>query len=317
MITPVALKNGVSCATLHYKTNLIFTNDELKIGSLYMTEDDAREILLEYYKQTMEDCRTVGDQKYKILVSIALVLGGIIYTVIRINDFDKAYELNKYIYLIIILLTLIVIMLFWTFLFLWGHLPILDSITRKIEELHRDILFKEMGDKYLFCWDDISENCDAELKEFLIKNFNLRWVKNAKIEIYDDGDNMTIKVSSQVFPKLKNLFLKSQIHLIQKIRQKICNIESLSTTYTGNFFRKSLYFTLNKERTTVTLIINGMIDEFNVKKDEEKLKVFESELKYRFREIYPHSNVLRPSLILQVMISLIIISVIFLTYYYY
>lgn len=169
---------------------------------MIMKEDNALEILLEYYKQTMKDCRTVGDQKYKILVSIALVLAGTIYSVVRIDDLGISHELNKYIYLIIAVLFFIVIALFWTLLFLWGHLPILDKTAMRIEELHRDILFKKMEDQYLFCWDDIPENSTSDLKKFLISNFNVGWVKNAKIEKTED--NMTITLSAQTFPKLIN-----------------------------------------------------------------------------------------------------------------
>ena len=69
-------------------------------------EDNAQEILLEYYRQTMENCRSVGDQKFKMLISIVISLGGILYAIISINEINTSYSLNKIIIPIIILLFL-------------------------------------------------------------------------------------------------------------------------------------------------------------------------------------------------------------------
>ena len=239
---------------------------------------EAQEVLLEYYIQTTEDCRTVGNQKYQVLVSIAIALAGILYAAVRINDIQPSPILGLLVCIVIVLFIIIVVAAFWTLLFLWGHLPILDKIARKIEELQRDILFKKMGDKYLFCWDDIPGNDNDKIREFLVKNFNVKWVKNAKIEKKDN--NKTIKLS------------------------------------TGNIFKKSLSLALNDEKTTATLTINKMIDEFDIK-DEEKLKVFEPELKYRFREIFPHSNVYNQSLKLQIIVTFIIFSILLIMFLWY
>ncbi|KAF5427085.1 hypothetical protein C5S42_05920 [Candidatus Methanomarinus sp.] len=51
---------------------------------------EAQEVLLEYYIQTTEDCRTVGNQKYQVLVSIAIALAGILYAAVRINDIQPS-----------------------------------------------------------------------------------------------------------------------------------------------------------------------------------------------------------------------------------
>ena len=59
-----------------------------------------------------------------------------------------------------------------------------------------------------------------------------------------------------------------------------------------------------------------MIDEFDIK-DEEKLKVFEPELKYRFREIFPHSNVYNQSLKLQTKVTFIIFSILLIMFLWY
>lgn len=244
-----------------------------------MKRDEAREILSEYYKQTLEDCRTVGDQKYRVLIYIAATFAGMLYVTIRINEVDPSYKLNKLIFLVIIIFSIVIIALFWALLFLCRHLLILDKIAIKIEELQRDILFKKMGDKYLFCWDDIPGNDNKKLKEFLIKNFNVKWIKNAKIE--KSENSMTIQLSA------------------------------------GNIFKKSLSLILNDSKTTATLTVNDIIDEFIVKIDEDKLKVFEPELKYRFREIYPHSNVLNQSIRLQIITTVLIITFILIILFWY
>ena len=151
----------------------------------------------------------------------------------------------------------------------------------KIEELQRDILFNKMEDKYLFCWDDIprNESDNDRLKNFLIKNFNVKWVKNANIEKNDN--NMIIKLS------------------------------------TGIIFKKSLFLALNDEKTTATLTINDVTDEFDIKMDEEKLKVFELELKYRFRDVYPHLKVVNQSRRLQNIVTYCVIFILLLLFLLY
>ncbi|MCD4745585.1 MAG: hypothetical protein K8R58_04745 [Bacteroidales bacterium] len=143
-----------------------------------------------------------------------------------------------------------------------------------IEELHREILFGKMRDRYLFCWDNIPGSDDELLKKYLIENFNAKWVKNSIIEKKDN--DMTIKLS------------------------------------TGYIFKKSLSLTLNNEKTTVILTINKIVDEFYIN-NEEKLKVFEPELKYRFRKIYPHLNVYNKSDRLNKIIGLVIFAIILIT----
>lgn len=221
---------------------------------------EKEEILLEYYRQTIEDCRLVGELKFKMLISIAISLGGILYAAVRINEINPFYSLNRYIYVIIFLFGVAVVAAFWTLLFLFKHLPIINNIAIKIEELQRDILFQKMDEKYLFCWDEIPGNDNEILKRFLTKNFNVKWVKKAKIEKNDN--NMVIKIFT------KNIFTEN----------------------------KSLSLKLNDEKTTAILTIDDITDKFDVKIEADKLKIYEPELKYRFREIYPHLNAYNPSI---------------------
>lgn len=233
-------------------------------------EDNAQEILLEYYRQTMENCRSVGDQKFKMLISIVISLGGILYAIISINEINTSYSLNRIIIPIIILLFLFIILSLWTFLFLTGHLPIINNLVIKIEELQKDILFKKMDIIHLFCWDEISGKDNEKLKKILTKHYNLSWVKKAKIE--KNSDNRIIRI----FIKNKLLILK-----------------------------------LNFEMTTAILEINNVkIDDFIVKMENDKVNVYESELKNRFREIYPQLNAYYPSKKLEKIVSIIIICLI-------
>jgi len=236
-------------------------------------EDNAQEVLLEYYRQTMENCRSVGDQKFKMLISIVISLGGILYAIISINEINTSYSLNKIIIPIIILLSLFIFLSLWTLLFLTGHLPIINNLVIKIEELQKDILFKKMDIMHLFCWDEISgkEGKDNEkLKKILIKHYNLSWVKKAKIE--KNSNNRIIRI-----------FIKNKL----------------------------LTFKLNFEMTTAILEINNVkIDDFIVKMENDKVNVYESELKNRFREIYPQLNAYYPSKKLEKIVSIIIISLI-------
>ena len=229
-------------------------------------EDNVQEVLLEYYRQTMENCRSVGDQKFKMLISIVISLGGILYALISINEINASYSLNKFIIPIIILLSLFIIFSLWTLLFLTGHLPIINNLVIKIEELQKDILFKKMDIWHLFCWDEIPGKDNDKLKKFLIKNYNLSWVKKAKIE--KNSNNRIIK-----------FFIKNNIITLK----------------------------LNFEMTTVILEINNVkIDDFIVKIENDEVNVYESELKNRFREIYPQLNTHYPSIKLEKIVWLII-----------
>jgi len=242
-----------------------------------MKEDEAQKVLLEYYKQTTEDCRTVGIQKIYIVISLAIMLSTSLFNILNVENGNKIFHihnLNPFDVLVISFFIITLLITVWIFLFLSFHLPILDENVRNIEELHREILFGKMKDRYLFCWDNIPGNDNTLIKKFLIENFNVKWVENSRIEKKDD--DMTIKLS------------------------------------TGYIFKKSLSFKLNKEKTTVIFTLNKITDEFYIK-NEEKLQVFEPELKYRFRKIYPHLNVYNQSDRLNKIIGLVIFSICLIT----
>jgi Ca2+/Na+ antiporter len=58
-------------------------------------------------------------------------------------------------------------------------------------------------------------------------------------------------------------------------------------------------------------INNRSIDDFIVKSEDDRLKIYESELKYRFREIYPHLNSFEPSKKALIKAFIIVIIVLF------
>ena len=257
-----------------------------------MKEDEAKKVLLEYYKQTTEDCRTVGVQKVYIVISLAIMVSTSLFNILNIKNDGKIFSIsnmNSFEVFFILAFIITILITVGTFIFLFFHLPILDKNVREIEELHREILFGKMRDRYLFCWDDIPGSDNHLLKNFLIENFNLKWIKNSNIEKIDN--DMTIILSTEAVQQLlsvTNILLifrfKAPIHLY------FLRILNYWTACTRCIFKKSLSLTLNNEKTTVILKVNKITDEFYIK-DEEKLKVFEPELKYRFRKIYPHLNV--------------------------
>ena len=70
---------------------------------------------------------------------------------------------------------------------------------------------------------------------------------------------------------------------------------------------------LDNNETTAFLEIDGVeIERLNVKRDNNGLKLYESELKHRFREIYPHSSVYRTSPEKQLVVFVVLVVIIFL-----
>lgn len=60
----------------------------------------------------------------------------------------------------------------------------------------------EKTQKYLFSWDEIPGNDNGKLIDFLEKNFNIDWVKTAKIQKIDDGKTI------RVYTEKNSLLLK-------------------------------------------------------------------------------------------------------------
>lgn len=58
--------------------------------------------------------------------------------------------------------------------------------------------------KYLFCWEEIPGNDNIRLIEFLIQNFNIKWVKTAKIEKNDDGKTIIVTSEKNVLSLILN-----------------------------------------------------------------------------------------------------------------
>lgn len=121
------------------------------------------------------------------------------------------------------------------------------------------------------------ENDSARLKEFLIKDFHIEWIE--KLEALKNGTIIKICTRS-IFSEDKRIFL-------------ILNCE------------------------TVILIINGVVEDiFSVRIENGKIKVYETELKSRFREIYPNINVNASSFNPQIVIFIFAVIVAIWLYHY-
>jgi len=106
--------------------------------------------------------------------------------------------------------------------------------------VYNDLL--ERAQLYIFCWDDIPEkdisqkDCE-KLVEYIYRNYNVEWVLKANV-FEKSENNTTIKIAYE---------------------------------------NKSLLLILDDKNNKVTLTIDGTsIDEFDVKKKEKKLNVYEN-----------------------------------------
>jgi len=273
------------------------------------------EVLTEYHEQTVEDCRIIGNQKYSVLISLSIALGSFIYALAQVyyavigTSFNytivgtlKTFYTNTPSVLslsgntssiqpvlsniasiplltkIIILLLIIFILLFiaivlttiGTFIFLTAHLDLMTRISVKIEELQRDVLFKERTNVYLFSWNDIIKN-----------------------EISRNESLLLFGIKKQTFKD----YLKQKF-ILENITDIITNANNdhIQIDITDKKEKKSGTLSLDKEKKVAILNIDGVeLDRFNVKEKNGDLILYESELKYRFRNVMPHSTVLKPS----------------------
>jgi len=266
------------------------------------------EVLKVYYEQNVEDCRIIGNQKYSVLISLSIALGSFIFALTQIcaSATNVHYMLEgtlKTLYsstpstlsfygntssilsesnnvagipissaiLTAMILTSLILFIFMfittvaSFIFLMNHLPLMDAFSVEIEELQRDILFKKMRNVDLFSWDEIKTNKSNKFKDYLKQKFIL--------------ENIT-----SINTKLNN----SQIEI----------------DITKNILKKEIKYgtlSLEKEKKVAILTVDGIeLDQFSVKEKDGDLKntdyiLYESEMKYRFRNLTPHSNVLKIS----------------------
>lgn len=272
------------------------------------------DVLKEYHEQTLEDCRIIGNQKYSVLISLSIALGSFIYVLsqiyvaIRENTYpntcevtfntlsSNAYNLLSFygnvvailsgsnntihfsqisaiinaIIISLILFIIVFYMAFHGFFFLMFHLPLVDDFAVQIEELQRDILFKEMKDKDLFNWKEIGDNESKEFKDYikqkLVRKNKFFWENISTVNTDSNENEIQIYITKK---------------LIQKTGKKV----------------GTLRMDTDKETATLT-IYDVELDQFNVKKIKEDYILYESELKYRFRKLMPHTNVLKTSYIL-------------------
>ncbi|AKB56729.1 hypothetical protein [Methanosarcina barkeri] len=302
----------------------------------YKLEDPkyVLEVLKEYHEQTVEDCRIIGNQKYTILISLSIALGSFIYALTQFcastgkdvhytlagdlktlhsstpsvlsfsgnmssilsessNITSIPFSQRVIIAMILTSLILFICLVFMAvsgFLFLIKHLPLMDAFSVKIEELQRDILFKKMGNVDLFSWDEIKTNKSNTFKDYLKQKYISENIKSYNTNLNDH---------------------QIQIDITKK---RIIKREKKTGT-----------LDLDKEKKIAVLTIDGIVlDQFSVKeKKREKSSdfiLYESEMKYRFRNLMPHANVLKPSIKVfceSIVLSVIILALIWLLSYRY
>ena len=143
----------------------------------------------------------------------------------------------------------------------------MDAFSIKIEELQRDILFKKMGNVDLFSWDEIKTNKSNKFKDYIKQKFISENIKSINTHLI--GHQIQIDITTKK---------------ILKDGEKTGTLD------------------LDKEKKIAILTVDGIVlDQFNVKEKDSDLKdsdliLYESEMKYRFRSLMPHSNVLKQSI---------------------
>lgn len=278
-------------------------------------------ILKEYHEQAVEDCRIIGNQKYNVLVSLSIALGSSIYALSQVynsttgtnlnytlvgtlktsytnipnvlsllgntssiqpvwSNFESFPPLTKFIFIMImislLLFVLIILITIITFFFLMLHLDLMTQISIKIEGLQRDILFKKMGNVDLFSWNELKQNDysrNESLLSFGTKKETLIDYLKQKFVLEDIKDVTTSVIDDQI-----------KIEIVRQIKKF------------GKKEIKSGILSLDKVKGLSILTVDGIeIDRFNAKEDNGDYILYESELKYRFRNIMPHSTIFKPS----------------------
>lgn len=291
---------------------------EYKKETKYKLEDQeyVLDVLKEYYEQTIEDCRIIGKQKH-LSLSLIIALCSSFYvlitqvfssnTLITLGNISvisgnilSNSPLETFIFFLIIISLILFISMFYMafsgFLSLTMHLPLMDAFLVKIEQLQRDIIFKKMGDIDLFSWNEIKRNKSNTFKDYLKQKF---------IPENIDSVNTDLNVH--------------QIQIDITKRNILNDITKRNLIKTG---KKTGNLDLDKEKNIAILTVDGIVlDQFNVKGKNSDFILYESEMKYRFRNLMPHSNVLNQSkkvFIISAISSLEILVIIwYLAYKYY
>jgi len=123
-------------------------------------------------------------------------------------------------------------------LFAWLCEMIIYRINQVPEENYRRFL-KLIGIEYLFNWNLVPGTDDSRLRDFLVQNYDARWVRGAKIEKDDDKKTITLSAGAD--------------SLVLKLNDN------------------------DQEHQVVTMTFaDGRTYEFVVKMDDDQLKVYES-----------------------------------------
>lgn len=297
-------------------------------------KEEILDVLREYHEQAVEDCRIIGNQKYNILISLSIALGSFIFALTQVYNSVKIQNSSETclvtfntlsghlqnflsscdnvfhfsldflsgsehvidfspnlaaVNALIISLLLFIIVFFMAihgFFFLWLHLPKMDNLAVQIEELQRDIIFKKMGDLELFSWKKICVNESDKFKDYIKQKLvrkNLFILEDIYTVSTDQNDN-----EIQIYKTIKYIPKK----YIREIGKKIGTLS------------------IDEDKKTAIITVDGIVlDHLNVKKTKDSYILYESELKYRFGNLMPHTNVLKPSYILNLKILIVTLAV--------
>jgi hypothetical protein len=235
----------------------------------------TQNLLKEYYTQSMEDCRIIGNQKYMVYVSMAAALATILYAIIETAS--DGFAQNPLLLFISGIALLIIVFNLRNALFLGRHLSRMVDITMNIESIQRDLLFREMGTVNCFSWNDILGYEKDKFKVYLQKQYSFPY----KIKI-DNNTKCDYKKSLynnsyrfEIYPSYWYLHFPWEL--------------SMNPWQFKEKHRHKVIFSLELFSGIAVLTIDNVeVDKFGVKGKYQNLMLFEPELKHRFRTITPH-----------------------------
>ena len=158
----------------------------------------------------------------------------------------------------------------------------MDDLTSDIELFYHTIRSRRYDEAwelyigYLFSWDKIPGNDNVRLIEYLTQNFNIDWVKTAKIEKIDDGN--TIRVTNEnnyLFLRLNDV--KPMINLEiddGRTEELAAETENGNRNISKDRLWKLIYYRFGAYNTQIELLeellISGTDELPNLSKDSYK-----------------------------------------------
>jgi hypothetical protein len=261
---------------------------------------DAQKLLKEYYTQSMEDCRIIGNQKYMVYVTLATAIAAILAAIfyVETTSYD-VFAQNPLLLVISGIASLIIIFNLRNALFLGRHLSCMVDVTMNIESLQRDLLFREMGTMNCFSWNKILGGEKDKFKMYLQKQYAFPY----SIKITDKKFLCNHIYSFDIYPYYWLLHFPWDFSMnLFKFKEK---------------HRHKVIFSLNPSNCIAVLTIDNVeVDRFEVNREGQNLMLLEPELKHRFRDITPHIAVCNSiklnkmyALLMLLIVAILIVSI--------